>query len=97
MPATLVPLSQPEDARHLAAILAGANPSLTVVTAADRPSRPPPFAFALYDGALDALRILPPDIGAQELERRIRALRSVGQEGSRPRIVLHGHRFVLED
>ncbi|KAA0593688.1 methionyl-tRNA formyltransferase [Azospirillum lipoferum] len=222
MPATLVLLSQPEDARHLAAILAGANPDLTVVTAADRsqleaamagcgqvdrlvafrtncvvpagllrrvsgPSynfhpAPPaypgrhPFAFALYDGvtqygvtahemaervdagpivgaltfalpadpdpvwlidqthtalvqlfvmlapqlaatgrplhrtdlawdhsrrctakALDALRTLPPDIGAQEMERRIRALRSVRQEGLRPSIILHGRRFVLED
>ena len=36
MPATLVLLARPEDARHLAAILAGANRDLTVVTAADR-------------------------------------------------------------
>lgn len=222
MPATLVLLSQPEDARHLAAILAGANRDLTVVTAADRsqlegamagcprvdrlvafrtncvvpaellrrvsgPSynfhpAPPaypgryPFTFALYDGAaqygvtahemvervdagpivgalafalpadpdpvwlidqahtalvqlfvmlapqlaatgrplprtelawdqsrrctrkaLDALRTLPPDIGVEEMERRIRALRSVGHEGIRPRVILHGRRFVLEE
>lgn len=222
MPATLVLLCQPEDARHLAAILAGANRDLTVVTAADRsqleaamagcarvdrlvafrtncvvpaellrrvsgPSynfhpAPPaypgryPFTFALYDGAtqygvtahemvervdagpivgalgfalpadpdpvwmidqthtalvqlfvmlapqlaatdrplprtelawnqnrrctvkaLDALRILPPDIGAQEMERRLRALRSVGYEGIRPCLILHGRRFVLEE
>ncbi|PWC58181.1 hypothetical protein TSH7_24115, partial [Azospirillum sp. TSH7] len=37
MPATLVLLCQPEDARHLAAILAGANRDLTVITASDRP------------------------------------------------------------
>ncbi|CAO3405412.1 formyltransferase family protein [Azospirillum palustre] len=222
MPATLVLLAQPGDARHLAAILAGANHDLTVVTVADRPQleaamadrgqidrlvafrtncvvpaellrrvsgpsynfhpAPPaypgryPFAFALYDGvaqygvtahemvervdagpivgalnfalpadpdpvwlidqahtalvhlfvilapqlaatdrplprtelawdhsrrctakALDDLRTLPSDIGAEEMERRIRALRSVEQEGLRPRVALHGRRFVLED
>lgn len=222
MPATLILLCQPEDARHLAAILANANRDLTVVTAADRPQleaamvgcgrvdrlvafrtncvvpaellrrvsgpsynfhpAPPaypgrhPFAFALYDGAtrygvtahemvervdagpivgafgfalpadpdpvwlidqthtalvqlfvmlapqlaatdrplpraelawdqsrrctakaLDALRTLPPDIGAEELDRRIRALRSVRHEGIRPCLTLHGRRFVLDE
>ncbi|WP_109073654.1 hypothetical protein [Azospirillum sp. TSH20] len=222
MPATLVLLCQPEDARHLAAILAGANRDLTVITASDRPQleaamagcrqvdrlvafrtncvvpaellrrvsgpsynfppAPPaypgryPFVFALYDRAtrygvtahemvervdagpivgalgfalpadpdpvwlidqahtalvqlfvmlapqlaatgrplpraelawdqsrrctakaLDALRTLPPDIGAEELDRRLRALRSVRYEGIRPCLTLHGRRFVLDE
>jgi len=47
--------------------------------------------------ALDALRALPPDIGSEEMERRIRALRSVRHEGIRPHLTLHGRRFALED
>lgn len=226
MPASLILLCPPEDSRHLAAILAGANRDLSVVTAADgeqleraaagrlaaggridrivafrtncvvpadmlrrvsgpsynfHPAPPAypgrhPFAFALYDGAahygvtahemvervdagpivgmlgfplpadpdpvwlmdkahsalvqlfvmlapqlaltdrplahtglawdqsrrcsrkaLDALRALPPDIGPEELDRRIRALRSVRREGIRPYLTLHGRRFALDD
>lgn len=47
--------------------------------------------------ALDALRALPPDIGSEEMERRIRALRSVRHEGIRPYLTLHGRRFALEE
>ncbi|WP_188092433.1 formyltransferase family protein [Azospirillum sp. B21] len=47
--------------------------------------------------ALDALRALPPDIGSEEMERRIRALRSVRHEGIRPHLTLHGRRFALEE
>lgn len=222
MPATLVLLCPPEDARHLAAILAGANRDLTILTATNRaqldaamvegsridrlvafrtncvvprelllrvsglsynfhPAPPAypgryPFTFALYDGAtrygvtahemvervdagpivgaltfalptdpdpiwlidqahtalvqlfvmlapqlaatdrplprtelvwdqsrrctakaLDALCALPPNIGAEELERRIRAVRSVRHEGIRPCLTLHGRRFVLDE
>lgn len=222
MSATLVLLSPPEDARHLAAILAGANRTLTVVTVADRPQLeqavgahgtvdrlvafrtncivpaevlgrvsgpsynfhpgPPaypgrhPFALALYDGAteygvtahemvervdagpivgmlgfalpagadpvwlmdqahtalvqlfvmlapqlamadrplprtnlvwdqgrrstrkaLDGLCALSPEIGPDELERRLRALRSVRADGIRPYLTLHGRRFVMQD
>jgi len=46
--------------------------------------------------ALDALCELPPDIGDVEMERRIRALRSVRYEGIRPHLTLHGRRFVLD-
>lgn len=47
--------------------------------------------------ALDALRALPPDIGSEEMERRIRALRSVRHAGIRPYLALHGRRFALEE
>jgi methionyl-tRNA formyltransferase len=47
--------------------------------------------------ALDALRALPPDIGLEEMERRLRALRSVRHEGIRPYLTLHGRRFTLEE
>lgn len=47
--------------------------------------------------ALDALCDLPPDIGGEEMERRIRALRSVRHGGIRPHLTLHGRRFVLDE
>ena len=36
-------------------------------------------------------------IGSGEMERRIRALRSVRHEGIRPHLALHGRRFALEE
>ncbi len=47
--------------------------------------------------ALDVLRALPPDIGSEEMERRVRALRSVRHQGIRPHLTLHGRKFVLEE
>lgn len=43
--------------------------------------------------ALEALCALPPDIGAAELERRVRAV--AGTPEARPHLTLHGRRFGL--
>lgn len=68
-----------------------------------RIDRPLPRTDVIWDQsrrctrkALDALRDLPSDIGSEEMERRIRALRSVRHEGIHPHLTLHGRRFVLD-
>lgn len=47
--------------------------------------------------ALEALCAIPADADRSELERRIRALRSVRGEGVRPHLSMQGHRFWLDE